>query len=154
VTASVAAGLVEAAQVFANQAKAAGVTVNVRKVDAGEFYGDNYLKWDFAQDFWFTRNFLPQTAQGSLPDAPYNETHWNDPTFISLVKKARATVDEAERDRLIKQAQKIEYDQGGYIIWAFPNQVDAYRAKVNGFTSDKTGIPLSAYGFRKVWMPA
>ena len=121
-------------------------------MDSGEFYGDSYLKWDFAQDFWFSRGYLPQTAQGSLPDAPYNETHWADPTFVSVIKEARQTVDEAKRNELLKKAQKIEYDSGGYIIWGFNNQVDAYRAAVNGLSPDKTGIPLNYYGFRKVWL--
>ncbi len=152
VTSEVAAGVVEAAQVFANQAKAAGITVNVRKVDPGEFYGDNYLKWDFAQDFWFSRGYLPQTAQGSMPDAPYNETHWADPTFVNLIRQARQTVDEKTRDGLLKQAQKIEYDSGGYIIWGFNNQVDAYHNNVGGLVPDKTGIPLNYYGFRKAWL--
>jgi peptide/nickel transport system substrate-binding protein len=48
-------GIVEAAQVLAEQAKGAGVTISVRKVDPGTYYGDNYLKWRFAQDYWFTR---------------------------------------------------------------------------------------------------
>jgi peptide/nickel transport system substrate-binding protein len=152
VTSAVAAGLVEAAQVFSNQAKAAGVTVKVRKVDSGTFYGDNYLKWDFAQDFWFTRSYLPQTAQGSLPDAPYNETHWTDPGFVALVKQARATVDEGKRRDLVRRAQRIEYDSGGYIVWGFPNQVDAHSAKVAGFVPDKGGIPLTSYGFGRVWL--
>lgn len=154
VTSPVAAGLVEAAQVFANQAKAAGVTVKVRKVDPGEFYGDNYLKWDFAQDFWFSRSYLPQTAQGSMPDAPYNETHWSDPVFVELVSKAGAILDERTRCDVLKQAQRIEYAKGGYIVWGFPNQVDAYSAKVSGFSEDKGGIPLTSYGFRKVWLSA
>ena len=69
-------GIVEAAQVFAEQAKGAGVDVKLRKVDSGTFYGDNYLKWPFAQDFWATRVYLAQVAQGDLPDSPFNETHW------------------------------------------------------------------------------
>jgi peptide/nickel transport system substrate-binding protein len=154
VTSPVAAGIVEAAQVFANQAKTAGVTVNVRKVDSGEFYGDNYLKWDFAQDFWFSRGYVPQTAQGSVPDAPYNETHWADPAFLNLIAQARSTVDESKRCQLLAQAQKIEYDTGGYIVWGFPNQVDAHRATVNGLVPDKGGIPLTSYGFRRAWLTA
>jgi peptide/nickel transport system substrate-binding protein len=55
VTAPVFHGIVEAAQVLAEQAKGAGVTISVRKVDPGTYYGDNYLKWRFAQDYWFTR---------------------------------------------------------------------------------------------------
>jgi peptide/nickel transport system substrate-binding protein len=152
VTSPAAAGLVEAAQVFAQQAKAAGVTINVKKVDPGEFYGDQYLKWTFSQDFWFTRDYLPQTAAGSLPAAPYNETHWSDTQWQSLVTQANATVDPTKRCDLVKQAEKIEYDRGGYIIWGFPNSVDAYRTGVGGFTPDKSGIPLTSFGFRNVWL--
>ncbi|HET7305367.1 MAG TPA: ABC transporter substrate-binding protein [Segeticoccus sp.] len=150
VTSPVAAGLVEAAQVFARQASSAGVQVNVHKVDPGEFYGDKYLKWPFAQDFWFTRNFLPQASSGSMPDAPYNETHWANKDFISLVKQAKGTVDEKKRCELIQSAQKIEYDSGGYIIWGFTNQVDAYNVRVHGLRRDRSGIPLSGYKFREV----
>lgn len=152
VTSPVAAGLVEAAQVFAQQAKAAGVTVNVKKVDPGEFYGDQYLKWTFAQDFWFTRDYLPQAAAGSLPTAPYNETHWSDPEWMSLIAQANATVDEGKRCELIKQAQAVEFDKGGYIIWGFPNGLDAYSSAVQGLVPDKSGIPLTSYSFRNVWL--
>ncbi|HEV8650810.1 MAG TPA: ABC transporter substrate-binding protein [Actinomycetes bacterium] len=152
VTSEVAAGTVEAAQVFARQAQDAGVTVKLKKVDSGVFYGDNYLKWDFAQDFWFTRNYLPQVAQGSLPTSPYNETHWKDPTFIDLVTRAGSTVDEAKRRQLLHDAQKIEHDSGGYIIWSFTNQVDAHSSKVNGLVPDKSGIPLTSYGFGRMWL--
>ena len=78
VTAAVAAGLVEAAQVFAEQARGAGIRVKIRKVDSGVFYGTNYLKWTFAQDFWFTRDYLAQVSTCAMPGSPYNETHWND----------------------------------------------------------------------------
>lgn len=152
VTSPVAAGLVEAAQVFAEQAKAAGVRVNVRKVDPGEFYGDQYLSWTFAQDFWFTRDYLPQAAAGSLPDAPYNETHWSHPGWRDLVERANATTDEAQRCELIRRAQQIEHDEGGHIIWGFPNGLDAYAAHVHGLQPDKSGIPLTSFGFRNVWV--
>src|SRR5262249_40167875 len=97
VTSPVAAGLVEAAQVLAEQAKDAGITINVKKVDSGVFYGDDYLKWPFAQDFWFSRDYLSQVAQGSVPSAPFNETHWSDPEFIKLTDEARRTIDKDKR---------------------------------------------------------
>lgn len=151
-TSPVAAGLVEAAQVFAQQAAEAGVTVNVNKVDPGVFYGDDYLSWTFAQDFWFTRDYLPQTANSGFTSSPYNETHWDNPEWNDLVHQANATVDEAARCDLIQQAQQIEYDEGGYIIWGFPNNLDAHSAAVEGFVPDKSGIPLTSYGFRSVWL--
>src|SRR5205807_1870495 len=69
-----AVGMNEGAQVFAQQAKAAGVTVNAKILDGGAFYGDQYLKWPFSTDFWGSRNDLNQVAAGSLHTAPYDAT--------------------------------------------------------------------------------
>jgi peptide/nickel transport system substrate-binding protein len=150
VTAPVFQGLPEAAQVFAEQAKGAGVAVNVRKVDSGTFYGDNYLKWPFAQDFWFTRTYLGQVAQGSLPSAPFNETHWADPRFIKLIDEARGELDENRRCEILKEAQQLEHGEGGYIVWSFSNQVDGHSRSIGGLQPAKSGAPLNNYGFWKV----
>ncbi|PXY29020.1 peptide ABC transporter substrate-binding protein [Prauserella sp. PE36] len=151
VTAPIQAGAVEAAQVFQQQAKAAGVNVRLRRLDTTAFW-ENYLSWDFAQSFWYTRNYLPQVASGSLPQSPYNETHWSDPEFLGLVRRADRTVDRAEREDLLKRAQRIEYERGGNIIWGFMNQVDAHQVYVAGLLPDRTGLPLSGYSFREAWL--
>jgi peptide/nickel transport system substrate-binding protein len=145
----IGAGAVEAAQLFAQQAQGAGADVRVRTVDSGVFYGKDYLGWLFAEDYWFTRNYLPQVAQGSLPDAPYNECHWNDPKFNSLVAQARGELNAAKRTQLLKDAQRLEYDSGGYVIWGFKNQVDAFTSKVTGFVPDRN-LPLSSFQFRTI----
>jgi peptide/nickel transport system substrate-binding protein len=132
VTANILAGVPEESQVFAQQASAAGVKVNLNKTDTGTFYGSNYLKWTFAMDFWGPRRYLSQVAQGSLPNSPFNETHWNNPQFKSLISQARAEVDAAKRTDLIHQAQMIEYNEGGYIIAFFPNFTAAASSKVGG----------------------
>ena len=66
------------------------------------------------------------------------------------MQQARATVDEQARHALINQAQEIEYERGGYIVWGFGNQVDVYSSRLTGFVPDRGGIPLSGYAFRKV----
>jgi peptide/nickel transport system substrate-binding protein len=150
VTAPVFQGIVEAAQVFAEQAKGAGVTVKVRKVDTGTFYGDNYLKWPFAQDFWASRVYLAQVAQGDLPNSPFNETHWGKGQFQSLINQARGEVDDAKRADILHQAQQMQYEQGGYIIPYFSNIIDAYSAKVSGFVAAKSGFPFGNYWLKNV----
>ncbi|WP_235934626.1 ABC transporter substrate-binding protein [Paramicrobacterium chengjingii] len=152
VTAPIQAGVVEAAQVFAQQATAAGIRVKIRKVDVTTFFGDSYLEWPFAQDFWYTRNFISQSGQGSLPNSPFNETHWDDPEFQSLIEQAKETVDADKRNALVAEAQKIEYEKGGYIVWGFANQADAYQKYVAGLVENRTGLPLSGFEFRRVWM--
>jgi peptide/nickel transport system substrate-binding protein len=150
VTAPVFQGIVEAAQVFAQQAKGAGVNVKLRKVDSGTFYGDNYLKWPFAQDFWATRAYLSQVAQGDLPNSPFNETHWKPPEFVKLIQQARAELDDTKRAQILHDAQKMQYDQGGYIIQYFSNIIDAYSAKIGGFVEAKSGFPFGNYWLKNV----
>ncbi|MGP9662096.1 MULTISPECIES: ABC transporter substrate-binding protein [unclassified Arthrobacter] len=152
VTAPIQSGAVEAAQVFAQQAAASGIRVKIRRTDTTTYFGDDYLQWDFAQDFYYTRNFLPQVDNSLLKDSPYNETHWDNADFVDLVNQAKATVDEDQRNQQIAKAQRLLYDEGGYIIWGHPNQADAFQHYVAGLVPNKTGLALSGYEFRRVWM--
>ena len=152
-----ALGMNEGAQVFAQQAKAAGVTVKVHILDSGAFYGNQYLKWVFSTDFWNTRNYLGQVASGSLPTSPYNESHWPDPAhrrFIALYNQAKATLDRAKRTEIIHEMQKMEYDAGGYLIWGFHTTLDGYNTRVKGLkTGYKSILPLNQFGngYRTMW---
>ena len=140
-----------AANLFKQQAKAAGVDVKV--VKKNPFYGDDYLSYPFAQDFWNTRNYLPQAAVSVLKGGTYNETHFDKasayPKFAALIAKAQAETDEGKRNSLLQDAQKIEYDEGGLIIWGFRNLVDSVSSKVQGLTHSKY-LPLGNYNFKTV----
>src|SRR5919204_642070 len=145
----------EGAHVFAQQAKAAGVKVNVKELTSGEFYGPNYLKWVFSTDFWGTRNYLSQVASGSLPTAPYNETHWNNAKFNKLYREALSTVNRKKRREIEHAMQKMEWTSGGYIVWGFSTLLDGYATKVKGFRRGDRGIlPLNAFGhgYRSIWL--
>ena len=147
---AVSNGAPAAATVFAQQAKAAGVTVKVDNVSGDIFWGEQYLKYQFAMDNWGTRGYLAQAGFGTLPKAVYNETHWSatKPEYVALVNEAFTTVDDAKRNDLIRQAATMEYEEGGYIIYAFDNQVDAYSPKVAGVVPDFSGLALAASGAR------
>jgi peptide/nickel transport system substrate-binding protein len=151
-----AAGMVESANVFATQAKAAGVTVNVH--NDPNYYGDQYLKLAFSVDFWGTRNFLPQVANGSIPTAPYNETHWPPKTgpgsnYLDLYNQALQETDPAKQCPIIQEMQSLEYDNGGYIIPFFNDLVDAYSSKVQGFQPSKGTLNLDSFGngYTTIW---
>ena len=152
VTAPIQAGAVEAAQVFAEQASEAGIRVNIRRVDTTTFFGDGYLTYPFSQTFWYTRNFIPQAANSSLDGAPYNETHWDDPEFSRLVDRARGTLDDTERNELVGRAQQIMYERGGYLIWGFFDQGDAYQNYVGGAATSRTGLAVGGFQLRSLWL--
>jgi peptide/nickel transport system substrate-binding protein len=134
-----------AATLFVGQAKKAGVDVKVIKKNP--FYGKDYLSYPFAQDFWNTRNYLPQAAVGSLKGGTYNETHFDNAKFAGLIAAAQREVDETKRNSLLHDAQEIEYNEGGYIIWGFRNQVDAVSSKVQGL-KPSVYQPLGSYNFK------
>jgi peptide/nickel transport system substrate-binding protein len=142
-------GAVEAARLLASQAKGAGVDIRVREIESNVFFGKDYLSWPFAQDFFFTRSYLPQVIIGSLPNSPFNLCHWNDDRFNGLINSARSELDPGRRNQLLKEAQRLEYDNGGLIVWGFQNQVDAFSSDVTGFVPDRN-LPLSSYQFRSI----
>jgi peptide/nickel transport system substrate-binding protein len=157
VTSPADTGMVEGATIFAANAKAGGVTVNVRNVDGGTMYGDQYLKWPFSADYWGTRNYLQQVAAGVLRTAPFNETHWHKypgyRRFEALYRQALRTVDPKKRAQVIKEMQRMEYNDGGLIIWGFKNLTDAHSTKVGGFKVDRGTLNLNKYGngFRTIY---
>ena len=148
-----AAGMVDSANIFSQQAKGAGITVNVH--NDPNYYGDNYLKLGFSVDFWGTRSYLPQVGNGSIPTAPYNECHWppKDSNYISLYNQALAEKDTNKRCQIVHDMQKLEYDQGGYIIPFFNDLVDGYSTKVSGFQPSKGTLNLDSFGhgYRTIW---
>jgi len=152
VTSDIAQGSTSMATVFAQQAKQAGITVNLKKVTVSDFYGPQYLKWVFAQDFSFFQYYLPSVAQFFVPSGPYNETHYNNPTYTSLFNQALKTVDETKRTDIVHQMQQIDYDDGGYIIPLFPPVIDGVSSQVHGVEPTKTGAPLNNYNWRQVWI--
>jgi peptide/nickel transport system substrate-binding protein len=150
-------GMVEGATIFAQNAKAGGVNVTVKNVDGGTIYGDQYLQWPFSADYWGTRNYLQQVAAGVLKTAPFNETHWDKYSgyrrFESLYRQALATVNQTKRADIIREMQRMEYLDGGLIIWGFKNLTDAYSTKVGGFKVDRGTLNLNKYGngFRTIY---
>jgi peptide/nickel transport system substrate-binding protein len=152
VTAPINVGVVEASQIYAEEAKQAGVNVSLQTKDAGTFYTEGWLKYKFAADTDPTYpSYLTTVALQDGPGAPFNAPHYNDPRFTKLYHQAASTLDESKRIELQKEMQKIQYDSGGYMIYAFYNQVDAMSSKVKGLIPDKSGWPLTSYGFNRAW---
>jgi peptide/nickel transport system substrate-binding protein len=152
VTADIAQGATNMAQVFAQSASAAGISVKLRKITVTEFYGPNYLKWVFAQDFWYYQPYFAQVNQATLPGSPYNETHFANPRYISLYKQAQATLDVAKRTQISHEMQMIDYNEGGYIIPFFPAVIDGYAPKVHGIVKSKLGASLNSWDFEHMWL--
>jgi peptide/nickel transport system substrate-binding protein len=141
--------------VFKQQAQAVGVTVNVNQVSASDFFGPNiYTKVPFAQIFYNYSPYLSQVNQTFLPTSPYQETHFNDPAYTKLYYEANKTTDASLRRQIVHEMQKIDFDQGGYILPAFPDAIDAYRSNVQGHVKGEIGEAMGNFNFEDYWLAA
>jgi peptide/nickel transport system substrate-binding protein len=146
-TSAVLSGVVAMATVLAEQATAAGVTITVKNVQPGTFFGPDYLQWTFSQDYYSYFPYLTQVGQSMLPTSPYNETHTDNAHYSSLYNQANATANEGLRKEILFEMQQYDFNQGGYIIPAFTDTLDAYSTKITGYAQSRLGQPLMNYGF-------
>jgi peptide/nickel transport system substrate-binding protein len=147
VTSPIATGAVAMATVLAEQARAAGVTITLRQVDSATFFGSNYLRWTFGQDFYSYTPYLAQVTLSMLPTSPWNETHFREPGYDRLYAQANATLDPSVRREIAWQMQQTDFTAGGYIIPAFVDSLDAYSSKITGYRASRVGQPVSDLDF-------
>lgn len=152
VTADLAQGVVKCAQALAQQALDAGVKIKLRQVTSAEFFGPNYLKWVFSQDYWDYNFYFPQVADSTIPGAPFSETHFDNPRYTQLYRQATATLDQAKRTEIAHEMQMIDYNEGGYIIPFFIPVIDGYRSNVGGVKGGKSGQSFNDWDFKSMWL--
>jgi peptide/nickel transport system substrate-binding protein len=150
VTAPLIGGTVEMAVVFAQQAKAAGVNVQIVQLDPTTFYNNQYLNRTFSVDWWSSNSYFTQVAYEDGPQASYNDTHWDQSAFESMYTKAIASGSSATQEELAHQMQQIYWEQSGSLIWGFADGVDAYNKRIVGLVPDYTGQGLSSFDFKEV----
>jgi peptide/nickel transport system substrate-binding protein len=143
--------MLDSSVLIAQQAKAAGVNVQLTKAPSDQYWSSYYLKYPFECTNWGYRPIDSQVAEGIESKAgSSNETHWLKPSYDKLVADARMTVDVKKRHELWVASQKMLWDQGGYLIWGFLNNLDAYSSKVHGLVPSAVR-PLGWYDFTNVY---
>jgi peptide/nickel transport system substrate-binding protein len=152
-TSDIFPGFVEAATLLKQQAKAAGVTINIKQVPTNSYYNPSllYLKMPFAETQWPVNSLKFFYLQALASDAPYNETHWHSKSWNDLLNKAIGAPTKAKAQAYWNQVQKIQYEQGGYINWTNADWVDGLSKKVQGLKPSAAGA-LGNYRFLDAWL--
>ncbi|AOO83703.1 ABC transporter substrate-binding protein [Bosea vaviloviae] len=115
-------------------AKPAGFRINVETMPHATYLDQVWKKGSFYVGFY---NMQP-TADAIFAllytsNAAWNETRWNNAAFDKVVNEARATVDEAKRRELYKQAQALMNAEVPSIIPTFFDLLAARRDWVQGY---------------------
>lgn len=129
-----------AALVFAQHAAQAGVTVNVKQVEPATFADALKQDWAFSTGFNVSRPYLLTVLQIDGPEAANNKTKFKNERFSGLVHQALQQADIEKQKPLLHEAQKIQHEQGGLLIWGFNDVLDAHSSQIGGITPDHTGF--------------
>ena len=128
-------GASDMASLFQAIAGRFGIPITVKKEAADGYFDTIWLKRPFVASYWAGRPAATQMLSVAYRSgAPWNETHWSDPTFDALLASAQAEIDENKRGAYIHDMQAILRDRGGSIIPCFRDWLDAHHRRVGGHT--------------------
>ncbi len=128
---SIFSGAVDMCVLYAEHAKAAGITINVVREPNDGYYSDVWLKKPFCCVAWGARptpDVMYSLAYKS--DAAWNESRWINDRFNELLGQGKAELDDTKRAEIYREMAEIARDDGGTIIPFFRNFVFGRRANV------------------------
>jgi peptide/nickel transport system substrate-binding protein len=125
-------GAVDAAVLYQNSAKAAGINLTpVREPNDG-YWSDVWMKKPFCAVYWGGRPVEDQMfATAYQSGAAWNDSFWSNARFDELLLKARAELDEDKRREMYYEMQAILNQDGGVVIPMFASYVFATSDKVS-----------------------
>ncbi|MEM7057979.1 MAG: ABC transporter substrate-binding protein [Pseudomonadota bacterium] len=140
-------GIEETVLLMQREASKVGFNLNVKKVPNDGYWGAIWLKKPVNVVTWLMR----PTAHAMLsvafaPDAPWNDTRWNNPRMGELLKMSAGETDPARRKEQFCEMQTLIHDEGGWVIPTHNNYMDAKAKVLKGVVKHPIG-PTGGYEF-------
>ena len=133
------AGAVDAAILIKEQAKKAGININVVREPDDGYWSNVWIKKEWCMCYWGGRPIEDMMFTVAYADgAPWNDTHWSNKKFNELLIAARAELDEVKRRKMYEDMQEICRNDSGTVVPMFNQMVEG--------SSDKLGHgPISGH---------
>jgi peptide/nickel transport system substrate-binding protein len=128
---TILSGGVAMCSLFAEQARPAGLDINVVREPADGYWSNVWLRKPFCVVSWAARP-TPDVmfSLAYKAGAEWNESHWRNERFNELLIKAKSETDEAQRAEMYAEMQGLVRDDGGTIVPFFRNRTSARRDTV------------------------
>lgn len=124
-------GAVDAAVAYREHAARAGIDINVVREPNDGYWSNVWMQKPFCVAYWGgrpTADWMFSTAYSR--DTNWNDSFWDHERFNQLLLEARAELDESLRAEMYYEMQQLVRDDGGMLIWAFPNYVTGLSDRV------------------------
>jgi peptide/nickel transport system substrate-binding protein len=125
------AGAVDAAVLYKEHAKAAGIEIEVVQEPSDGYWSDVWMTEPWCFSYWGgrpTEDWMFATAYEA--GANWNESYWDNERFNELLLEARGELDAQKRAEMYFEMQRLVRNQGGSVIPVFNNYVWAVRDEV------------------------
>lgn len=124
---------VDAAQIYQQSMKKAGLDLKVTKVAGDGYWTDVWLKTPFCAVLWARRMSADQTfttCYGGKSD--FNDSDYRSEKFDRLLSEARVELDQAKRKEIYDECQRMVAEEAGHVVFAISDFLDGYSTKVKG----------------------
>ena len=154
-TSAAVAGMNETSALFAQDAKAAGLTIKLNTIDPATFFtaAASVFERPFAVSYYATGlNSIPlYYAVAGLPGGIYNETHFGTRAQVKQIGAALKEQDDTKAEQLWLDVQQTQVDAGGYLVPANFNYVDGYGLNVRGVQTTPN-LNCDNFNFKTAWV--
>jgi peptide/nickel transport system substrate-binding protein len=130
-TADLEPGMVQYAEVYQQQVAEAGIRVTVTLAPSDGFWDDVWMQKNSVTS-WSQRPADQFLNEAYRTGAGWNESHFANARFDSLLDQARATLDIEKARDLYVQAQEILFNEGGTLIAYQENGRRVMSSRVTG----------------------
>jgi len=125
------AGAVDAAVLMKEQAKKAGININVVREPNDGYWSNVWIKKEWCMCYWGGRPIEDMMFSVAYSKgAPWNDTFWDNDRFNKLLVDARAELDEDKRRTMYEEMQEIVRNDSGTVVPMFNQMVEASTSKL------------------------
>ena len=133
-------GMEETCLLIQREAAKIGFNLQLKKVPNDGYWGAIWLKKPLNVVTWLMR----PTAHAMLsvafaPDAPWNDTRWNNPRMGELLKVSAGETDPDKRKEMFCEMQTLVHNEGGWVIPSHNNYLDGISKSVKGLVKHPIG---------------
>ncbi len=146
-------GAEDMAIIFKESARAAGMDINVVRRPIDGYWSDTWMKVPVNQSGWNARptaDLILTIAHKS--DAPWNETQWKNERFDTLLLEGRVELDKGRRREIYCELQRLLHEEGGALLPAFTNYVDAKQNILKGWDPHPAFSLQAGEYFETAWL--
>ncbi len=149
---SITTGAVDAAILYSEHAKKAGIDIKVQREPNDGYWSDVWLNKPWCMVTWGARP-TPDVMYtlAYKDDAAWNESRWQNDRFNELLLMAKAELDDTKRAEIYAEMGMISRDEGGTVLPYFPNFIYGRRSNVKRGENLSPAWQMDGYRYGSRW---